>query len=52
MLLFSSSNGSTLEMFFMPANVWRVSGVSADDAFELVEDSYFTRGEPNVKMFL
>lgn len=36
----------------MPVNVCRVIGISADDVFEFIEDSYFTHGELNAKMFL
>lgn len=52
MRLLSNGNRPTVEMYFMPVNVCIVSGVSVDDAFELVKGSYFTHGEPNAKMFL
>lgn len=52
MLLLSSTNRSTLEVFFMPVNVGKVIEISADDVFEFIEDSYFTHGELNAKMFL
>lgn len=36
----------------MPVNVGKVIEISADDVFEFIEDSYFTHGELNAKMFL
>lgn len=36
----------------MPLNVCRVIEISADDVLEFIEDSYFTQGELNAKMFL
>jgi hypothetical protein len=36
----------------MPKNVFRVTQISADEVFEFLEDSYFTHGELNAKMFL
>lgn len=35
----------------MPGSVCRVTEIFADDAFEFIKDTYFTRGELNGKMF-
>lgn len=53
MSLFSSSNRFTLQVFFITMNVGsEVIEISADDVFEIIEDSYVTHGELNAKMFL
>lgn len=53
MSLFSSSNRFSLQVFFIPMNVGSgVTEISADDVFEIIEDSYVTHGELNAKMFL
>lgn len=52
MLFFGSSVRSTVEVFFMSVSVCGVTEISADDVFEFIEDSYFTHGEFNAKMFL
>lgn len=52
MLLFSGTNRYALEVFFMLRNVCSITEISADDIFEFIEDSYFTHGELNAKMFL